>query len=117
MLYYPWTNEEEILTGFTSYQDSYIVKQHIIHHNAQHFNDDCELFDLSPEDVENEIPQSIWDLTAPCIAEDDANTTNQGYNIIQKLTEEGLNDTDKVLDAKKPENQHHELAKLYEKAA
>ena len=100
LLYYPWTNEEEILTGFKSYQDSYIAKQHIIHPNAQHFNDDCELFDLSPEDVENEIPQSVWDLTAPCIAEDDANTTNQGYNTIQKLTEEELNDTDKALDAK-----------------
>ena len=42
-------------TGFNSYQESYVAKQHIIHPNAQHFND-CQLFDLSPEDVENEIP-------------------------------------------------------------
>ena len=91
--YYLWTNEEENLTGFKSYQDSYIAKQHIIHPTAQYFNDACELFDLSPEDVENEIPQSVRDLTVPCIAEDDVNTTNQGYNTIQKLTEEELNDT------------------------
>ena len=94
LLYYPWTNEEELLTGFNSYQESYVAKKHIIQPNAQHFNDDCQLFDLSLEDVENEIPQSVWDLTAPSIAQDDANTSNEGYSTIQKLTEEQVNDTD-----------------------
>ena len=117
LLYYPWTNEHELLTGFNSYQESYVAKQHIIHPNAQHFNDDCQLFDLSPEDIENEIPQSIWDLTAPSIAQDDANTTNEGYNTIQKLTEEQVNDTDRALDANSQDKQHHQLAQLYEKAA
>ena len=104
LLYYPWTNEEEVLTRFNSYQESYLAKQHIIHPNAQHINDDCQLFDLSPEDVENEnveneIPQSVWDLTAPSIAQDDANMSNQGYNTIQKLTEEQVSNTDRALDA------------------
>ena len=117
LLYYPWTNEHELLTGFNSYQESYVAKQHIIHPNAQHFNDDCQLFDLSPEDIENEIPQSVWDLTAPSIAQDDANTTNEGYNTIQKLTEEQVNDTDRALDANSQDKQHHQLAQLYEKAA
>ena len=117
LLYYPWTNEEEVLTGFNSYQESYLAKQHIIHPNAQHFNDDCQLFDLSPEDVENEIPQSVWDLTAPSIAQDDANTSNEGYNTIQKLTEEQVNDTDRALDANNQDKQYHQLAKLYKKAA
>ena len=35
LLYYPWNNEEELLTGFNSYQESYVAKQHIIHPNAQ----------------------------------------------------------------------------------
>ena len=77
----------------------------------------CQLFDLSPEDVENEIPQSVWDLTAPSIAQDDANTSNEGYNTIQKLTEEQVNDTDRALDANNQDKQYHQLAKLYEKAA
>ena len=41
--------KRKILNGFNSYQDSYIAKQHIIHPNAHHFNDDCKLLDLSPE--------------------------------------------------------------------
>ena len=117
LLYYPWTNEEELLTGFNSYQGSYVAKKHIIQPNAQHFNDDCQLFDLSLEDVENEIPQSVWDLTSPSIAQDDANTSNEGYGTIQKLTEEQVNDTDKALDANNHDKQHHQLAQLYEKAA
>ena len=61
LLYYPWTNEEQLINGFNSYHDSYVSKQDSIdlHVNAEHFNDDCELFDLAPEDLENNIPQSV----------------------------------------------------------
>ena len=71
LLYYPWTNEEQLISGFNSYHDSYVAKQNTVHANAEHFNDDCELFDLVPEDLENNIPQSVWDLAAPSIAQDD----------------------------------------------
>ena len=56
-------------------------------------------------------------MTTPSIAQDDANMSNEGYNTIQKLTEEQVNDTDKGLDANNQDKQHHQLAKLYEKAA
>ena len=72
ILYYPWITEEELINGFSTYHDSYISKQDVIHHNANQFNEDCELFDLSPEDIENNIPQSVWDLTTVTIAEDNA---------------------------------------------
>ena len=37
-LYYPWNHEDDIISTYQSYQDSYISKQHIIHQNAQKFN-------------------------------------------------------------------------------
>ena len=54
---------------------------------------------MVPEDLENNIPQSIWDLAAPSIAHDDDTTRSHGYNMIQQLTEEKLNDTDIALEA------------------
>ena len=70
-------NEEEIISRFDTYQNSYIAKQEIIHKNSQHFNEDCEIFDLSEQNVKNNLPQSMWDLTAPCIAQEDGLTLNQ----------------------------------------
>ena len=31
LLYYPWNNEDDIISTYQSYQDSCISKQHIIH--------------------------------------------------------------------------------------
>ena len=56
-------------------------------------------------------------MTAPSIAQNYANTSNEGYNTIQKLIDEQVNDTDKALDANNQDKHHHQLAKLYEKAA
>ena len=41
---------------------------------ANKFNEDCELFDVSVDDIENDTMQSAWDLVAPSIAQDDAIT-------------------------------------------
>ena len=57
MLYYPWTHEHELINGWNSYKDSYISKQHIIQQNGQHFNDDCEMFDFPPEELEDIVPK------------------------------------------------------------
>ena len=35
LLFYPWTNEDDLITGFNSYMQLYIHKQDIIHENAQ----------------------------------------------------------------------------------
>ena len=45
ILFYPWNNEDDLITGFNSYMESYIDKQDVIHKNAQSFNEDCERFD------------------------------------------------------------------------
>ena len=59
ILFYPWKNEDDLITGFNSYMESYIHKQDIIHKNAQLFNEDCERFDSGLEAFENDvIPQS-----------------------------------------------------------
>ena len=34
LLYYPWNNEDDIILPFTTYHESYISKQDIIHENA-----------------------------------------------------------------------------------
>ena len=53
LLYYPWHNEDDIISPFTSYHESYINKQDIIHHNAEKFNEDCMAFDMDLQDLEN----------------------------------------------------------------
>ena len=35
LLYYPWNHEDDIISTYQSYQDSYISKQHITDQNAQ----------------------------------------------------------------------------------
>ena len=81
-MYYPWTTESDIITGFNSYHESYISKQETIHKNAHNFNDDCEVFDLSPEDIDNNVPESVWDSISINIQNDETN----GFTTVQKLT-------------------------------
>ena len=40
LLYYPWNDEDDIISTYQSYHDSYIRKQDIIHQNAQKFIED-----------------------------------------------------------------------------
>ena len=80
LLFYPWTNEDDLITGFNSYMQSYIHEQDIIHENAKSFNEDCERFDSALEAFENDvIPQSAWDSIVPTIAEEDVMTHTQGF--------------------------------------
>ena len=93
ILFYPWKNEDDLITGFNSYMESYIDKQDTIHKNAQSFNEDCERFDSALEAFENNgIPQSAWDSIVPTIAEEDAVTSTQGFDTIQVTTEEEEHD-------------------------
>ena len=34
ILFYPWKNEDDLITGFNSFMESYIDKQDVIHKNA-----------------------------------------------------------------------------------
>ena len=70
LLYYPWNNEDDIISPFTTYHKSYISKQDIIHQNAKRFNEDCVAFDIDFQDLENNIPQSAWEMAAPNIVQD-----------------------------------------------
>ena len=72
LLYYPWNHEDDIISTYQSYQDSYISKQHIIHQNAQKFNEDCVAFDIDLQGLEQNIPHSAWEMVAPNIAHDDS---------------------------------------------
>ena len=49
ILFYLWKNEDDLITKFNSYMESYIDKQDVIHKNAQLFNEDCERFDSALE--------------------------------------------------------------------
>ena len=72
---------------------------------------------MSEQDVNNNLPQSTWDLTAPCIAQEDGLTLNEGFSTVQKLTEEKLPDTDTVLDSTNTQKHNDLLLKLYSKTA
>ena len=92
LLYYPWNEEDDIISTYQSYHDSYISKQDIIHQNAQKFNEDCVAFDIDLQDLENNIPQSAWEMVAPNIAQDDRTTHVQGFYTLQNQ-EQGKEDT------------------------
>ena len=62
LLYYQWNHEDDIISTYQSYQDSYISKQHILHQNAQKCNEDCVAFDIDLQDLEHNIPQSAWEM-------------------------------------------------------
>ena len=83
-MYYPWINENELISGFKTYEDSYKHKQHVIQEVANKFNEDSELFDVSVDDIENDTMQSAWDLVANSIAQDDAITSSEGCSTLQQ---------------------------------
>ena len=72
LLHYPRNHDDDTISTFTTYHESYTCKQDIIHQNAKKFNEDCVAFDLDPQDLENNIPQSAWEMVAPNITQDDA---------------------------------------------
>ena len=91
LLYYPWNHEDDMISLFTTYHKSYISKQDIIHKNAKRFNEDCVAFDLDLQDLENNIPQSVWEMVTPNIEQDDT-TIVQGFCTL-KNEQQGKEDT------------------------
>ena len=91
LLYYPWNEEDGIISTYPSYHDSYITKHDIIHQNAQKFNEDCVAFDIDLQNLENNIPQSAWEMVAPNIAQDDR-THVQGFYTLPNQ-QQGKEDT------------------------
>ena len=80
LLYYPWLDEDELICGFESYEKYYIAKQDKVVSNASKFNDNCELFDISSNDLENNISKSSWELTSQLISQEDAVTKKDGFS-------------------------------------
>ena len=75
ILFYPWKNEDDLITEFKSYMEPYIEKQNVIHKNAKFFSGDC-----------------AWDSIVPSVAEENAVTNTQGFQTIQMTTEEEEHD-------------------------
>ena len=50
--------------------------------------EDCLAFDLDLQDLENNIPQSAWEMVAPNIAQDDRTTDVQGFCTLQNDQQE-----------------------------
>ena len=88
ILYFPWAREEDLLDGFPSYHASYHSKITIIQPNADMFNDDCDVFDISPDNADHDrTDNTVWDLVAPSIAQDDALTNKSGFSMVQDNAE------------------------------
>ena len=116
LLYYSWNNEDDIISPFTTYHESYISKQDIIHQNAERFNEDCVAFDLDLQDLENNIPQSAWQMVAPNVVQDDRTTHLQGFSTLQKEQKEEEDTIDTVCHDN-TRNKRDTLCMLYAKAA
>ena len=68
------------------------------------------------QDLENNIPQSAWEMVAPNIGQDDTITHLQGFSMLQNEQKENENTTDIVCDDN-ARNKRDTLSILYAKAA
>ena len=116
LLYYPWNHEDDIISTYTTYHNSYMRKQYIIHQHAKKINDDCVTFNMDLQDLENNIPQSAWEMVAPNIAQDDRTTNVQGFYTLQNEEQE-KEDTTNALSHDNTRNTSDTLCMLYAKAA
>ena len=116
LLYYPWKNEDHIISPFKTYHESYISKQDIIHENAKRFNEDCMAFDLDLQDLENNIPQSAWEMVAPNIVQHDRTKHVQDFYTLQNEQQEKEDTVDTVC-RDNTRNKRDTLSMLYAKAA
>ena len=91
-------------------------RQAIIHQNAKKFNEDCVAFDVDLQDLENNIPQSAWEMIAPNIAQDDRITNVKGFYKLQYEQQE-KEDTINVVSHDNTRHTRDKLCMLYAKAA
>ena len=56
----------------------------MVRQNSKLFNDDCEAFDITDNELDGDIPSSVWDLVTPAVAQDDADTSKLGHKTLQK---------------------------------
>ena len=73
-------------------------------------------FDLDLQDLENNIPQSAWEMVAPNIGQDDRITHLQGFSTLQNEQKEKEDTIDTVCDDN-TRNKRGTLSMLYAKAA
>ena len=91
-------------------------KQDIIHKNEKRFSEDCVTFDLDLQGLENNIPQSAWEMVAPNIAQNDRTTNVQGFCTLQSEQQEKEDTIDAVCHDN-TRNKRDTLCKLYARAA
>ena len=116
LLYYSWNHEDDIISTYTTYHYSYMSKQDLIQQNGKQFNEDCVAFDVDLQDLENNIPQSAWEMVAPNIAQDDRTTNVQGFCTLQNEQQE-KEDTIDAVNYYNTRNTRDTLCMLYAKAA
>ena len=49
-----------------------------------------DVFDLDPSEIDDSAIQSIWDLAAPSVAQQDAETRTSGFETLQKRENEDI---------------------------
>ena len=73
-------------------------------------------FDLDLQDLENNIPQSAWEMVAPNIVQDERTTHFQGFFTLQNEHQEKEDTIDTVCDDN-AKNKRDTLSMLYAQAA
>ena len=73
-----------LISGHVTYHESYLAKCDTILLNAKNFNDDCDIFDLDLSEIDDSAIQSIWDLAASSVAQQDAETQTSGFETVKK---------------------------------
>ena len=90
----------------------------VIQKNAEDFNDDCDLFDIANENIENGVAQTAWKSVAPTIPEGDKRCKVGTFQTLQEALEETSNGNISGLpDDSSTKSNTNPLSMLYAKAA
>ena len=73
-------------------------------------------FYLDLQDLENNTPQSAWEMVAPNVVQDERTTHVQGFSTLQNEQQEKEDTIDIVCDDN-TRNKRHTLSVFYAKAA
>ena len=90
----------------------------VIQKNAEDFNDNCDVFDIANENIENGVAQTAWESVAPTILEGDKRFKVGTFQTLQ----EGLKETSNENiygppDDNRTKSSTNPLSMLYAKAA
>ncbi len=91
MLFLPWRNEEQLIEGYSSYEEHYVQVQHTVIANAEPFNRNLEEIEEAQAAYEQHgPPESAWDLVAPSAQDEIGQAIAEGISHERTVEDEDI---------------------------